>query len=256
MQRVANYDMISSQYDCRYQVREFRGIQNALLNFVRGPNSSKLLEVGCGTGHWLQFLSNHEFVSIGIDPSIRMLLQCRGGLPNWPLVRGISEALPFPRSYFDRVFCINAFHHFTQKTAFLSEARRVLRSSGGLMIIGLDPHTGLDEWWVYDYFPEALGLDKKRYPPAADITDLLTRYQFTRCKIVEVEHIEGKMPAQVAAAKGLFGRGFTSQLTILSEEEYQSGLRRLNEGIEEATSVGEHLSLTTDLRLYAVVGWM
>lgn len=215
MERVTDYDKISSQYDSRYKLREFPGIQKALLHFLAdGIASSKILEVGCGTGHWLHFLSLHGLVAIGLDPSIKMLLRSRYVLPDGILVRGVSETLPFPQACFDRIFCINSFHHFTERTAFLSEARRVLRSAGGLMIIGLDPHMGLDKWWVYDYFPETLPLDKKRYPPAADIKGELIRYGITRCEIIEVEHIEVKMPAQTAKEAGLFSRGFTSQLTI------------------------------------------
>jgi hypothetical protein len=37
--------------------------------------------------------------------------------------------------------------------SFLDEARRVLRSGGRLMTIGLDPHLGIDRWYIYDYFP-------------------------------------------------------------------------------------------------------
>src|SRR5215467_889490 len=59
----------------------------------------------------------------------------------------------------DRIFAINAFHHFVDKRAFAGEARRVLRPAGRLLTIGLDPHTGLDQWWVYDYFPAALAAD-------------------------------------------------------------------------------------------------
>ena len=40
------------------------------------------------------------------------------------------------------------------------EARRVLRAGGSLMSVGLDPHTALDQWWIYDYFPGALAADR------------------------------------------------------------------------------------------------
>lgn len=170
-----------------------------------------------------------------------MLSRSRQAFPPGVLVRAVSEKLPFPQACFDRIFCINSFHHFTQTTTFLSEARRVLRSASGLMIVGLDPHTGLDKWWVYDYFPETLPLDQKRYPPGADIKRDLIRYGLTRCEIKEVEHIEAKMPAQVAVAEGMFGRGFTSQMTILSDGEYEDRLVRLHTGIEATNSAGEDL---------------
>lgn len=255
MQRFTDYEAIASQYDCRYKFRSYSGIEQTLVQFVGNNNSSNLLEVGSGTGHWLQFLANHVVHVTGIDLSMNMLLRARELLDHWPLVKGRAEELPFPKGHFDRIFCINAFHHFTDKPAFLSEARRVLRSPGGLLMIGLDPHTKLDKWWVYDYFPETIDLDNKRYLPASDILTAMKRCGFTRCEITEVEHIQSRRPAKFAAEQGFIDRGYTSQLAILSDEEYTAGLHRLNKSIEEANAAGEDLLLIADLRLYAVLGW-
>ena len=254
MPRVTDYDAISIQYDCRYRVRDFRGVEHALLQFVGPVESSNLLEVGCGTGHWLKFLAKERRYPIGINPSIKMLLRAREALPDWPLVKGRAEELPFTHRRFDRVFCINAFHHFGNKLSFLLEARRVLRPSGGLMTVGLDPHAGLDKWWIYDYFPETVELDKERYPSSGEIIKEMNQCGFGRCEASEAQHIKATMPARLAGAEGFLDRSFTSQLAILSKEEYETGLGRLNNAIK-AISTGQDLLLTTDLRLYAVVGW-
>jgi ubiquinone/menaquinone biosynthesis C-methylase UbiE len=256
MPRVTNYDVISLQYECRYKVREFKGVEEALLQFVGPVESSDLLEVGCGTGHWLKYLEKQKRRPTGIDPSIRMLLLAREALAGWPLVRGRAEDLPFPNSRFDRLFCINAFHHFADKGVFLSEARRVLRPCGGLMTVGLDPHAGLDKWWVYDYFPETVELDKERYLSSREIIKAMSQGGFVRCEAIETEHIRVTMPARLAHEGGFLHRSFTSQLAILSKEEYESGLGRLNKAMKEATAIVQDLLLTTDLRLYAVVGWV
>ena len=107
MPRVTNYDVISLQYECHYKVREFKGVEEALLQFVGPVESSDLLEVGCGKGHWLKYLEKQKRRPTGIDPSIRMFLLAREALAGWPLVRGRAEDLPFPNSRFDRLFCIN-----------------------------------------------------------------------------------------------------------------------------------------------------
>jgi len=256
MQRITDYDAIAFQYDCRYRVRDFRGIEDALLQFVGPVESSHLLEVGCGTGHWLKFLERQGRHPTGIDPSIKMLLLAREALPGWPLVKGRAEDLPFPNSRFDRLFCINAFHHFANKAAFLLDTHRVLRRFGGLMTVGLDPHTGLDKWWVYDYFPETAELDKRRYPSSGEIIKAMSQYGFVCCEAREVQHIRATMPARLAETEGFLDRSFASQLAILSKKEYENGLTRLNNAIKESTAIGEDLLLTTDLRLYAVVGWL
>lgn len=256
MQRVTDYDAISSQYDCRYRVRDFRGVEETLVRFVGPVESSRLLEVGCGTGHWLKFLEKQGRHPTGIDPSIKMLSGAREGLPNWPLVKGQAEELPFLNRRFDRLFCINAFHHFGNKHSFLLEARRVLRPSGGLMTVGLDPHAELDRWWIYEYFPETMELDKQRYPSSGEIIKEMSQCGFVSCETSEAEHIKATMPARLAGAEGFLDRSFTSQLAILSKEEYENGLSRLNKAIKDSTGIGDGLLLNTDLRLYSVIGWV
>jgi ubiquinone/menaquinone biosynthesis C-methylase UbiE len=256
MPRVTDYDAISFQYDCRYRVRDYRGIERALLQFVGPADSVKLLEVGCGTGHCLGFLERCGRSPVGIDSSKQMLLRAREVSSEWALLQARAEVLPFQNSYFDRVFCINSYHHFTNKPTFLSEARRILRPSGGLMVIGLNPHGGQDKWWVYDYFPETVKLDKERYQSTAGIKAHMEQYGFIRCEFRVVQHIRATMPARVAVQQGFLERGYTSQLAILSEQEYEAGKTRLKEATEDAAVLGEDLLLTTDLRFFGVVGWI
>ena len=98
------------------------------------------------------------------------------------VIRARSEALPFGDGLFDRIFCVNALHHFTDPMAFLREARRVLGRGGGLMTIGLDPHRGVDSWWIYDHFPEALVEDQRRYVPTRRIRELMESAGFSACE--------------------------------------------------------------------------
>jgi ubiquinone/menaquinone biosynthesis C-methylase UbiE len=102
-----------------------------------------------------------------------MLAKAQTNAPRSALVRGRAESLPFGGGSIDRMFCIHGLHHFTDAKRFVKEARRSLRSGGGLAIVGLDPSTGLDAWWIYDYFPDALSADRRRYPPAATIREWL-----------------------------------------------------------------------------------
>ena len=256
MPRVTDYDAISFQYDCRYRVRDFRGIEQALLQFVGPADSAKLLEVGCGTGHWLGFLATCGRSPIGMDSSKQMLLRAREVSSEWTLLQARAETLPFPNRYFDRVFCINSYHHFTNKPTFLSEARRILQPSGGLMVIGLNPHQGQDKWWVYDYFPETVRLDKERYQSTAEIQAAMEQFGFIRCEVREVQHIRAMMPARRAVQQGFLERGYTSQLAILSKQEYEAGMGRLNKATEDAAALGKDLLLTMDLRFFGVFGWI
>jgi ubiquinone/menaquinone biosynthesis C-methylase UbiE len=53
---ATNYDEVAPSYDQRYQRHAYPGIEAALNQFV-GPSPQRVLELGCGTGHWLAQLS-------------------------------------------------------------------------------------------------------------------------------------------------------------------------------------------------------
>jgi SAM-dependent methyltransferase len=256
MSRTTDYDSISSQYDRRYQGQGYPGTERTLFKFIGDDGTKRVLEVGCGTGHWLKVLEGQVGFLAGLDLSVNMLNRARSEMSAVPLVRGRAETLPYRSQSFDRLFCINAFHHFTEKSKFLAEARRVLRPHGGLMIVGLDPHIGLDRWWVYAYFPETLELDKQRYPSTQGLRADLAGVGFLRCETSVAEHLTLQMPAGAALERGLLDQSYTSQLTILSTQEYQEGIARVTRASEAAQARGETLALMADLRLYATVGWL
>ena len=123
------------------------------------------------------------------------------------------------------------------------------------MSIGLDPHSGRDRWWIYDYFPETIDLDQQRYPSVGGLGSEMARAGFSRCETREVEHIVAKMSVDSARAKGKFDRSFTSQFTILTDEEFGRGLKRIIDADEATSSGSPALLLQSDLRLYATTGW-
>lgn len=256
MSRVTDYDSISSQYDRRYRGQEYPGTEQTLFKFIGDDGKKSVLEVGCGTGHWLKVLKGRSSFLVGLDLSANMLSRARGELSVAPLVRGRAEELPYRAHSFDRLFCINAFHHFEEKDNFLSEAGRVLHPHGGLMIVGLDPHSGLDRWWVYDYFHKTLALDKERYPATQKLRTDMAHHGFLQCETLVAEHLTIQMPARTAIERGLLDQSYTSQLTILSSTEYQAGLSRVNQAIAIELAKGAELMLVADLRLYATIGWL
>ncbi len=246
-----DYDTIASAYDRRYLVNDYSGVENALVAFAGQSLDARVLEVGCGTGHWLRLLSARGFRVAGLDASIRMLAQAQACCP---LVHGRAEQLPWANESFDRLFCVNALHHFQNKATFLAEARRVLRPGGRLMTIGLDPHTGMDQWYIYEYFESALETDRRRYPASSDIRDWMHAAAFVDCVTREVQHLPLGLSARTAFEQGRLDKGATSQLSVLTDEQYQQGIDRIRRGIASAEARGESLYLAADLRLYATFG--
>jgi ubiquinone/menaquinone biosynthesis C-methylase UbiE len=256
--RVTDYDVVADRFDVRYGRYSYAGVRETLVGFLRG--AAAVLEVGCGTGHWLAEVRSAKASAerqwlTGIDPSAQMLERARQRLPDTSLVRARAEDLPFPDASFDRIFCVNALHHFSDRNRFFAEARRLLRPGGGLLTIGKDPHREGDSWWVYDYFEETRAIDRVRYAPVKTLRGELTRAGFAWVESLEADHIEAMMPAGEALAEGADGvvtPTFTSQLTVLSEQEFARGVARIREADAAA---GGTLQLMADFKLYATIGW-
>lgn len=243
-----NYDVVAPSYDRRYERNRYDGVRAVLRRFVDGAHGGTVAEVGCGTGHWLADLSDCGFSRlVGLDLSLGMLQQAHASAPNARLVRGAADQLPWAADSLDRVFCVNALHHFQDQQGFISECRRVLRAGGGLLTIGLDPHCDGDQWWVYEFFPAALHADRVRYASTVIIRDWLSDAGF-RTPVTEVaQHIPVEIPFESARQQGFVDRRATSQLMVISDGEYEAGMMRL---------LTEQPVLRASLRLYATKAWL
>jgi ubiquinone/menaquinone biosynthesis C-methylase UbiE len=252
--RRADYDQIAPTFDRRYERKEYAGVERALREFIGNEPHLNIFEAGCGTGHWLDVLQASVDDVIGLDYSVGMLTQARRSLPRMALIRGTADHLPFPTVSLDRVFCINALHHFPNKPAFLAEVKRVLRPVGKMLSVGLDPHRDLDKWHVYDYFQESLPIDRQRYPSSEVLCEWMSEAGFQNCITYEVDHWVTRLPAREVLEQGRLDKAVTSQLSVLTDEEYERGIQRIWSDMEHAEAQGRTLFLTTDLRMYATTG--
>jgi ubiquinone/menaquinone biosynthesis C-methylase UbiE len=254
MARRVDYDHIAKTYDRRYQENDYSGVEAALTAFVGEHLDQRVLEVGCGTGHWLRSFRGTGLRVTGLDASAQMLAYAKTQAPRAALAQGTAERLPLASETFDRVFCINAFHHFQDKVAFLIEAMRVLRPGGLMMTVGLDPHAGVDQWYIYEYFDNVLEIDRRRYPASSQIREWMQASGFADCVTREIQHLPVRLGARAALEQGRLEKSVTSQLSVLTDEEHRQGVDRIREAVKSAEARGESLDLTADLRLYATFG--
>jgi SAM-dependent methyltransferase len=223
------------------------GIRDVLLNFL-GPTPLATLEVGCGTGRWLAAMGGRASMLAGVDPSAPLLAGARLAAPAAFLVRARAEDLPWRDAAFDRILCVNALHHFSNRERFFAAALRMLKPGGGLLTLGLDPHAARDQWWVYDFFPETHAIDLARFAPVRLIRGELAKAGFDWAESFEADRVETQIALRDAFPNGV-ERGFTSQLTALTDDAFARGVERLRDK-------GEDVWLTADLRWYATVGWL
>lgn len=246
--RRLDYDTVAHQYDRRYTFQSYSGIRESILGFLRSAPLGAVLEVGCGTGHWLNEMAGRASLVAGLDPSTRMLARARVAAPAAALVRGSAAQLPFSSAVFDRIVCVNALHHFPSRERFFADARRALKPGGGLLTIGLDPHTERDRWWVYEFFPETLAVDRARFAPVRILRGEVAQAGFTWVESFEADHLESERPLRDAFPRGI-ERAFTSQLGVIDDAAFVRGLQRVREA-------GDDVPLVADLRFYATVGWL
>src|SRR4051794_1599000 len=96
--RVTDYDTIADRFDARYGLYSYAGVREALLGFV--ADAPSVLEVGCGTGHWLATMlhaaggAQHRVLA-GMDPAAAVLARARDAAPGAHLVRARAEDLPW-----------------------------------------------------------------------------------------------------------------------------------------------------------------
>ena len=253
VQEQVDYDQIAHTYDRRYGAQGYEGVASTVLSLARSGAAHSVLEVGCGTGHWLAQLRGVCPEVYGLDLSLAMLRQAEQKQQPF-LVTGQADRLPFVEASFDFVFCVSAFHHFADKREFLSQARRSLRSGGRLAIIGMDPHRADHTWSLYDYFEGTRQADLARYPSAHKIETWMREAGF-----VEVESGIAEQMRHSLSGRGILESPFlekegTSQLALLSDEVYQSGLERLKVDVRRAEKTGKPLEFQVHITLTLVTG--
>ena len=96
------------------------------------------LDVGCGPGAAVRVAAPLVRRASGVDNSdamVRIAARRSAEMPNVDFHVGSAEALPFDDATFDRLWTVHAFHHWSDQSAGLAEALRVLRPGGRLLVV-------------------------------------------------------------------------------------------------------------------------
>jgi SAM-dependent methyltransferase len=260
--RAVDYDRVAPSYNRRFAGGAPGGEAQALVGLVHKLQANhrlqavRILEVGCGTGHWLAGLSPLSVQAFGLDLSAGMLAQARRQAGRLHLVRGRAGQLPFPAASFDLVYCVNAIHHFDQQREFVFEARRLLRSGGALAVIGMDPHDRREGYYLYRFFHGAYETDLVRFPSWGTVLDWMALAGFEQVTWRVAERIYDQKVGRSVLEDPFLDQSATSQLTLLSDEAYAEGIARIRAAVEAAEAVGEQEIFPVDILIGMVVGWV
>jgi SAM-dependent methyltransferase len=112
---------------------EVRLLANALEPLAR----ERLLDVGCGTGHFTRLFAAHTGASlVGLDPDLawlRFALERAG--PNEGYIAGRAERLPFGDRSFDRTIAVTSLCFIRAEREALREIIRVTRKRVALGLL-------------------------------------------------------------------------------------------------------------------------
>lgn len=151
---VALYDTIGSGYaDIR---KPDPHIAAAIRRAIDAADS--VVNVGAGTGSYEPL----DRYVVAVEPSMTMIAQrsARSTL----VVQATAISLPFKNDSFDAALAVLTVHHWPDKVLGLSELRRVARRH--VVVLTWDPAG--PGFWLTDYFPEILDIDRPLFPAVSD----------------------------------------------------------------------------------------
>jgi SAM-dependent methyltransferase len=250
MSQSLNYDRVAREYHKRYESSPLTGAARALQNLARARHTRRILDVGCGTGRWLEILARPDRLAIGLDPSRGMLAQARARLPHIPLIQAQGEALPVADASFDLVTLVHVLHHLTDPTRFMAEAARCLMPGGTLALIGSDPTAPGNAWYIYDYFPGVKELDEARFPAWEQVRAWMTAAGFGQMEARAVEIVDVVWTGDQVFEDAFLAKNATSQLAMLSDEAYQAGIDRIRAAIAADPDITFH----THIEMIMMIG--
>lgn len=115
----------------RYQL--FEEIDGVLRQLSAG---ARVLDLGCGTGHFADYIRRRGHEVVGLDPSVKMLALARQNFPDIEFIEGYSNNLPFEAHHFDCVISIEVLRYLNDSEVLRSyqEIKRTLRPGGILLV--------------------------------------------------------------------------------------------------------------------------
>jgi ubiquinone/menaquinone biosynthesis C-methylase UbiE len=127
---------VAPQYWSNYFEPFFLPMYKKTLEQIRLNEDSSVLDAGCGSGLFSHMAINTGADVIGVDAASGLLEVTRERNPNNNFLEEDLESLPFASNSFDVVTGFNSFQYAGNFTNALSEAKRVLKP-GGKLVIGI-----------------------------------------------------------------------------------------------------------------------
>jgi ubiquinone/menaquinone biosynthesis C-methylase UbiE len=215
-----NYDQAAGEYAIHRRIHS--GVLQELCERGRLETSSRVLEVGCGTGNYATALMARIGCAVyGLDPSAGMLAQARVQPDGIGWLLGCAERLPFGGDTFDLIFAVDVIHHVADRAGFYQGTARALRPGGQVCTVTDSEEIIRRREILSGYFPETVEIELSRYPRLAKLEAWMAETGLAQVKTVTVER-----PYELDSAQPFRDRAYSS-LHVIPEDAWRIGLERL-----------------------------
>lgn len=226
-----DYSQIAKHYD-RFRQDSIGLWASRVIEYGKIGAGCTVLDVGCGTGRFpLTILNTMECLVYALEPSVEMLKQAvaKDKIKRVLWIRGDGQKLPFRDDYFDCVYMTLVIHHIEDRDMALREIHRVLRK-GGNCVIMTNSHSKIKKH-ILRHFPGVIAIDLKRSPSIPTLKRIMSGIGFEKVCYHIFRQDRGYMNIEEYLEK--VRNKYISTLTLLSEEEFQKGLKVFQERIRK-----------------------
>jgi SAM-dependent methyltransferase len=151
-QTIARFAREAAEFQQRYEAVSAGGpgsafayarvlLDEALAGVLAGlPARSRILDAGCGTGHYLRRMRDLGHDVVGVEPAAPMRAAARRLNPDAPILDAVISDLPFGDHSFDLVVAIEVLRylHAADIRAALEEMIRVTRPGGRVVVTAVN----------------------------------------------------------------------------------------------------------------------
>jgi ubiquinone/menaquinone biosynthesis C-methylase UbiE len=217
---MIDYDQLAADY--RFHRRIHPDVLKLLIETTHVKYDSKVLEVGCGTGNYINAICKATKASgWGLDPSQKMLQEAQKLAPTILFEKGKAESLPFEDQFFDFVFSVDVIHHLDDVIPYFTEIFRVLKRGGLICTVTDSEEIIQNRRPLAFYFPETISIDLHRYPSILILRKRMEEVGFRKFQQKIAEFQYDLTDIQLYRDKAY------SCLHLISPEAYQAGLTRM-----------------------------
>jgi len=206
-------------------------VVNRIVELIEPRTASRILDLGCGTGNLVEGVYRaKECNLVGTDLSLQMLRIAVSKIRYAAFVRADVTALPYRANTFDGAMGAFFIHHVPpdEQRTVIAECYRVM--SRGRLAIVTASHAQIEASQVGRFFPEIIGIDKKRFPPI----DRMCRW-FRDCGFVDVES-ETVLADPIRLGEDYLSRveqRHISTFALIGEKAYRRGVKKMCEYVRE-----------------------